>query len=163
GAVLRQALDAVRARLDPRLHARESDGLRRHGLPRQLQPLALRRVQRRERARDRRCSARRAHGDVRRRDPRALSGGVAAVKKLAPLVLLLALSGAPAHALRVPGAPRCTIFPKTNAWNMRVDSLPVAANSDAIIASIGSDVGLHPDFGSGCGTAAGSEFPSTSS
>jgi len=71
------------------------------------------------------------------------------VKKLVPLVLLLALTGTSAHALRVPGAPHCSIFPRTNAWNMRVDSLPVAANSDAIIASIGADVGLHPDFGSG--------------
>jgi hypothetical protein len=32
---------------------------------------------------------------------------------------------------------------------MRVDTLPVAANSDAIIQSIGPNVGLHPDFGSG--------------
>jgi hypothetical protein len=71
------------------------------------------------------------------------------VRRLAPLVLLLALSGTPAHALRVPGAPHCSIFPRTNAWNTRVDSLPVAANSAAIIDSIGADVGLHPDFGSG--------------
>ena len=71
------------------------------------------------------------------------------MRRLAPLVLLLALSGAPAHAVRVPGAPHCPVFPKTNAWNTRVDSLPVAANSGAIIDSIGADVGLHPDFGSG--------------
>ena len=34
-------------------------------------------------------------------------------------------------------------------WNKRVDTLPVAASSDAIIASIGADTGLHADFGSG--------------
>jgi hypothetical protein len=71
------------------------------------------------------------------------------VKRLVPLALLLVLGGSPAHALRVPTAPRCAVFPKTNAWNKRVDALPVAPDSDAIIRSIGADVGLHPDFGSG--------------
>jgi hypothetical protein len=71
------------------------------------------------------------------------------VKRLVLLTLLLALSGSSAHALRLPSAPRCAIFPKTNSWNQRVDSLPVAPNSDPIIRSIGADAGLHPDFGSG--------------
>jgi hypothetical protein len=71
------------------------------------------------------------------------------VKRLVPLALLLALSGSSAHALRLPNAPRCQIFPNTNPWNKRVDSLAVAPNSDAIIRSIGADTGLHPDFGSG--------------
>ncbi len=43
----------------------------------------------------------------------------------------------------------CQILPKNNIWNTPVDSLPVAANSDQMITSIGSDTGLHPDFGSG--------------
>ena len=71
------------------------------------------------------------------------------MKRLVPLALLVALCGSPAQALRVPSAPRCAIFPKTNAWNKRVDTLPVAPDSDAIIRSIGADTGLHPDFGSG--------------
>jgi hypothetical protein len=71
------------------------------------------------------------------------------VRRLVLLVAALALSGSSAQALRLPGAPRCTIFPKTNAWNLRVDALPVAANSAAIIQSIGTGVGLHADFGSG--------------
>ena len=54
-----------------------------------------------------------------------------------------------AHALRLPGAPRCSIFPATNAWNQRVDTLRVAANSAALISSIGAGTGLHADFGSG--------------
>jgi hypothetical protein len=62
---------------------------------------------------------------------------------------LLLGGGASAHALRVPAAPRCPIFPASNAWNQRVDSLPVAANSAQLIASIGVGTGLHPDFGSG--------------
>src|SRR6185312_5109413 len=43
----------------------------------------------------------------------------------------------------------CTVFPASNPWNQRVDSLPVASNSAAIIATIGAGTGLHPDFGSG--------------
>jgi hypothetical protein len=62
--------------------------------------------------------------------------------------VLVALGG-PADALRLPGAARCPIFPKSNPWNQRVDTLPVAANSAAIIRSIGARTGLHPDFGSG--------------
>jgi hypothetical protein len=61
----------------------------------------------------------------------------------------LLLGGSSAHALRLPGAPKCTIFPATNAWNQRVDTLPVAANSAQMIQSIGLNTGLHPDFGSG--------------
>jgi hypothetical protein len=51
--------------------------------------------------------------------------------------------------LRQPAAPRCPIFPRSNPWNQRVDRLPVAANSDEIIRSIGPDETLHADFGSG--------------
>ena len=64
-------------------------------------------------------------------------------------VAVLASVGGAAHALRVPAAPRCPVFPKSNPWNRRVDKLPVAQNSDAVIASIGASTGLHADFGSG--------------
>lgn len=40
---------------------------------------------------------------------------------------------------------RC--FPDDNAWNQRIDQAPVDPNSDALIASIGRDEPLHPDFG----------------
>ena len=46
-------------------------------------------------------------------------------------------------------APKCPIFPKNNAWNVRVDKLPVASNSAAIVDSIGPDRTMHADFGSG--------------
>jgi hypothetical protein len=59
------------------------------------------------------------------------------------------LGGASAHALRLPGVPKCTIFPASNPWNERVDTLPVAANSAQLIQSIGLGTGLHADFGSG--------------
>ena len=52
-----------------------------------------------------------------------------------------------AHPL--PGAPNCPVFPANNPWNQRVDRLPVAKNSAAIIASIGLNDPVHPDFGSG--------------
>jgi len=67
---------------------------------------------------------------------------------LAAGVLLLA-GGSAAQALRLPGAPRCPVFPAGNAWNLRVDKLPVAANSTELIQSIGAGTGLHADFGSG--------------
>src|SRR5439155_25604747 len=73
----------------------------------------------------------------------------ALVRRLVPLLVAVALTSPSAQALRLPGAPHCTVFPKTNAWNKRVDSLKVAPDSDAIIRAIGADVGLHPDFGSG--------------
>jgi hypothetical protein len=40
----------------------------------------------------------------------------------------------------------CPMFPTTNVWNRRVDSLPVASNSTTMIAAIGSSASLHPDF-----------------
>ena len=70
---------------------------------------------------------------------------------IAPLAVALALAcaGGAAHALRLPSAPRCSVFPKNNPWNQRVDRLPAALNSAAIIATIGLGTGLHADFGSG--------------
>jgi hypothetical protein len=66
----------------------------------------------------------------------------------ASLAAALVAVGA-AQALRLPQAPRCAVFPASNPWNQRVDSLPVAADSQQMIASIGLSTGLHPDFGSG--------------
>src|SRR6476619_8630951 len=54
--------------------------------------------------------------------------------------------GAGASPLKT--APKCPVFPKTNVWNKRVDALPVAANSDAMIDAIGRGDIVHPDFGS---------------
>lgn len=52
------------------------------------------------------------------------------------------------------GSPRvagCPVFPPDNVWNRRVDGLPVRADSQTLIASIGLDASLHPDFGSYAG------------
>ena len=62
-------------------------------------------------------------------------------------LLALVTSASAATAPRLPGAPKCPLFPTSNVWNKRVDKLPVAANSQAVLSTIGLDVGLHPDFG----------------
>jgi hypothetical protein len=43
--------------------------------------------------------------------------------------------------------PGCPIFPADNIWNTPIDTVPVDPNSDAYVASIGLDIGVHPDFG----------------
>jgi hypothetical protein len=63
---------------------------------------------------------------------------------LAPFVAFAFVGASP-----LPAAPHCRIFPASNPWNQRVDTLPVASDSAQIIASIGVSTGLHPDFGSG--------------
>ena len=60
-----------------------------------------------------------------------------------------ALACGSAAALRLPAAPGCPVFPRSSAWNQRVDRLPVAADSARLVASIGLDRPLHADFGSG--------------
>ena len=61
----------------------------------------------------------------------------------------LLIGVASAQALRLPAAQKCPVFPASNAWNQRVDRLPVAANSAELVQSIGVGTGLHADFGSG--------------
>jgi hypothetical protein len=64
--------------------------------------------------------------------------------------------GAGGWALLAPGAgasplktaPKCPVFPKTNVWNKRVDSLPVDPRSNAYLSNIPTGIGVHPDFGS---------------
>jgi hypothetical protein len=63
---------------------------------------------------------------------------------------LIAFVGQPSAA-PLPGAPACPVFPAANVWNKPVDTLPVAANSAAMITAIGAGTGLHPDFGSSAG------------
>lgn len=39
------------------------------------------------------------------------------------------------------------LFPTDNPWNEKITNAPVAANSATLIASIGANTSLHPDFG----------------
>ncbi len=71
------------------------------------------------------------------------------IASLLAVASTVVLGGSSARALRLPSAPACPVFPPTNAWNQRVDRLPVASDSAAIVASIGREGGLHADFGSG--------------
>jgi hypothetical protein len=77
-------------------------------------------------------------------DGKPMKGAVVVAAALAAL-----LAGSSAHAFRLPAARHCPVFPANNAWNQRVDRLPVAANSAQLIASIGLDAPVHADFGSG--------------
>jgi len=73
----------------------------------------------------------------------------ALVASVSAAFALLLLPGSAAHALRLPAARNCPVFPANNAWNQRVDKLPVASDSAQLIASIGLDAPVHADFGSG--------------
>ena len=68
------------------------------------------------------------------------------MKLAAALAVSLVALPAAAAPPRLAG---CPVFPATNAWNQRVDQLPVASNSAAIVNSIGPAKGMHADFGSG--------------
>jgi hypothetical protein len=70
------------------------------------------------------------------------------MRSAAAILAALALGG----AAPAPGPPElagCPVFPASNPWNQRVDRLPVARDSAALLGSIGLDAGLHADFGSG--------------
>jgi hypothetical protein len=43
----------------------------------------------------------------------------------------------------------CPLLPANNIWNVPVDNLPVDANSNAYINTIGATRHMHADFGSG--------------
>ncbi len=57
-----------------------------------------------------------------------------------------AAPGPTAAPAPIPPLSACPIFPSSNVWNKRVDDLPVASNSDTMIAAIGLGASLHPDF-----------------
>ena len=65
------------------------------------------------------------------------------------MLAALVAGAALAEGRKLPGAPKCPIFPRSSHWNQRVDNLPVHSNSDAIVRSIGLEENVHPDFGSG--------------
>ena len=67
--------------------------------------------------------------------------------RVAALTVSLWAAVAMAHAAPVPEAPRCRVFPPDSHWNLRVDDLPLVENSAEIVASIGADDALKPDFG----------------
>ena len=69
---------------------------------------------------------------------------IAAVAALVATIAVTAAWGSP-----LPPAKACLLFPADNAWNRRVDTLPVARGSGATVATIGATKTMHADFGSG--------------
>jgi hypothetical protein len=65
------------------------------------------------------------------------------------LPLLGVVLGLAAAAPAPPRLAGCPVLPASNPWNQRVDRLPVAADSATIVASVGRDLPVHADFGSG--------------
>lgn len=79
-----------------------------------------------------------------------VSAETVSMRRVALLTTLaLALTAGSAGAYPLPGAPHCPVFPASSVWNKRVDALPVAGNSSAIVGSIGAGLNVHADFGSG--------------
>jgi hypothetical protein len=72
--------------------------------------------------------------------------------RLLCLLLACAFAAMPVSAatapVTLPQAPNCPVFPSTNVWNKPVDSLPVRSDSGRLMASIGLNAYLHPDFSS---------------
>ncbi len=52
-------------------------------------------------------------------------------------------------AAQPPTLAGCAVLPADNIWNTPIDALPVSAESDQYINSIGRTTGMHADFGSG--------------
>src|SRR3954451_8288600 len=52
-------------------------------------------------------------------------------------------------AAAAPPLANCEVFPADNYWHADVSELPVLGRSDDYVDSIGRDVGLKADFGSG--------------
>jgi len=71
------------------------------------------------------------------------------MKAAAIALVAAAATTSAALAAPLPGARACRIFPQDNAWNRRVDTLPVLPGSAATVASIGATKTMHADFGSG--------------
>lgn len=63
-------------------------------------------------------------------------------------ILLTLINSASAQSAG-PTVGGCSVFPADNIWNTPADQMPVDPSSQQFIESIGADVGLHPDFGSG--------------
>lgn len=68
---------------------------------------------------------------------------------LTGIIALLAIAIYPLPGLQARQSEACTVFPQNAMWNTPIDTLPVDLNSDLYLETIGEDVGLHPDFGSG--------------
>lgn len=69
------------------------------------------------------------------------------------VTLILAAAGvllvSATQVMAAPSIAGCGVFTADNIWNIPIDGLPVDANSQSYVATIGAGKGLHADFGSG--------------
>jgi hypothetical protein len=68
---------------------------------------------------------------------------------LAPAVLAGSAFALATRSASAPTLAGCPVFPASSVWNQPVNTLPVAADSAQLIASIGLTASVHADFGSG--------------
>lgn len=78
----------------------------------------------------------------------AANGGTGGTSGTSGQLDAAAASSSTSTTPSAPPTTTCTLFPSTNVWNRRVDSLPVAKNSATMIKAIGPTSALHPDFSS---------------
>lgn len=88
--------------------------------------------------------------------PASGAGGARQARML--LIALAAIVLAARAASAMPASPAaetpatiegCSVFPPDNIWNARVDLLPLDPNSAAYVNTIGANLFVHGDFGSG--------------
>ncbi|MDQ2895810.1 MAG: hypothetical protein M3Y09_09205 [Actinomycetota bacterium] len=96
-------------------------------------------------------SNRRIRRLARRLAVAVLAAGLVVVTGISIAAAARSASGAgPVSGAGVSGGARiagCRVLPADNAFNQRVDRLPVARGSGALIARIGLAAPVHPDFG----------------
>ncbi len=73
----------------------------------------------------------------------------AAARADPPIYLPFVTRSAASPATVGPTLGGCPLFPADNIWNRRIDALPAHPQSATFTNTIGADIGLHPDFGSG--------------
>ena len=78
-------------------------------------------------------------------------GTLALVAAIVASTLLVGSVSARPDLRRFARRPACTMFPATNVWNKRVDTLPVRTDSTALLTTMGLTAGVHPDFGTYAG------------
>jgi hypothetical protein len=78
-------------------------------------------------------------------DPHSSMAGPITSAAIGPTAIVFATDRTASAAS---AAAACTLFPNDNAWNLRIDDLPVRSDSATLIARIGLDEPLHPDFSS---------------
>ena len=83
--------------------------------------------------------------------PHSSMAGPTSLAAIGPTAIFFASTNeaaGPAGAVPAAAAAACPLFPSSNAWNQRVDDLPVRSDSASLIETIGLSEYLHPDFSS---------------